>query len=76
MPLRIRCPLAMQRRILEAEPRPTNPLADVNIRLEAIRSLEQQIRIDWHVARYAVRMHWGAVAYRPTLGALLAGLGT
>lgn len=61
IPPHVRIPLAMLRRLLEAEPRPWNPLADVNIRLEAIKAIQRQIELDFAMARH----RYGAIVQRP-----------
>lgn len=63
--LHVRWPLAMLRHVLEAEPRPTDLLAEVNVRLCSIRMLQEQSERDWNAYRMRERLMYGMWINRP-----------
>lgn len=67
----VRWPLKMLQHVLEAEPLAADPLAEVHLRLECIRSLQRELQIN----RFRTYYLAGAV-YRPVFnpGSILAGL--
>lgn len=66
IPPHVRWPLAILRHVLETEPIATYPLAEVHVRLESIRRLQEQIELDRRIFHYQMLTRYQMLAWRPS----------